>query len=231
MNQPNPLQSRERARKAFRREHDDIWKAVAGDIEKTKAVRAILERCDTVRDKLMAHYGRHRDTRIAREIARITAGQDRPAPVLKPDGAGRTSRDIEQQAIHDVANRQRTKLKRLNEAERRLLHREVMKREPGRRPVKERGYLITERNARVLEALDRADALRARAKHFNRTRDQRIAKAAAKGDPNPEGTAYLHEAKRFHRINRAQSNVIHEALNRKSFNRVAQKQSGPSMAM
>ena len=224
--------SRERARNAFKREHDEIWNAVAGDAEKTKAVWAILERCDTVRDKLIAHYGRRKEALITREIAKITAAQDRPKPELKPLGQGRTSRDIKGQAIHNVANRQRGRLRNLNEIERKMLHREVMHRDPNRRPVKERGYLITERNARVLDAVDRAQKLRNKARRsFNATRDQKIASAAERGAANPAAEVGFQQAMRLKRIDTAERNVIHQTLNQSTFNRASQARGTPSMSM
>jgi hypothetical protein len=232
MNQPTPLQSRERARKAFKREHDEIWNAVAGDAEKTAAVRAILVRCDAVRDQMIAHYGRRKEALIAREIAKITAKQDRPKPELKPNNQGRTSRDIKQQAINTVANRQRGRLRHLNEIERNMLHREVMHRDPSRRPVKERGYLITERNARVLDAVDRAQKLRNKARRsFNATRDQKIARAQERGAANPAAEVGFQQAMRLRRIDKAERSVISQTLNQSSFNRVSQARATPSMSM
>ncbi len=227
MSQPTPLQSRERARKAFKREHDEVWNAVAGDPEKTAAVRAILERCDAVRDQMIAHYGRRKEGLIAREIAKITAEQDRPKPELKPDGQGSTSRDIKQQAIHNVANRQRGRLRQLNEIERNMLHRD-----PSRRPAKERGYLITERNARVLDAVDRAQKLRNKARRsFNAKRDQKIARAAERGADNPAAEVGYQQAMRLKRIDKAERNVISQTLNQSSFKRASQARATPSMSL
>ena len=232
MSQPTPLQSRERARKAFKREHDEVWNAVSGDPEKTAAVRAILERCDAVRDKMIAHYGRRKEALIAREIAKLTAENDRPQPELKLDGHGRTRRDIEQQAIHNVANRQRGRLQRLNKTERSLLYREVMHRNPNRRSAKESGYLITERNARVLDAVDRAQKLRNKARRsFNATRDQKIARAAERGVENPASEVGYQQAMRLRRIDKAERSVISQTLNQSSFNRASQARATPSMSM
>lgn len=229
----NPLDTRERARKAFNRDHPEVWQAIAGDTEKIQAARAILKRCDEVRDKLYDHYGRHRQARLTRELSGLLAKQAVPNPQLKPKSAGVSFRDLEQQAMRNVADRQRAKLRQVNEIERRLLYREVMEREPGpRRAPKPRSYLFEERNARVLDAVDRAQALRKRVRtHFDKTRDKRMARAVQRGVDNPANEVAMQQVTRLRQIDHAERNVIHEALDRKSFNRAAQKRSGHAIAM
>lgn len=231
MSEQKPPNERDKARKAFNREYNDVWGEIAGDVGKIKTAKAILARCDRIRDRLQEHYGRRRETLIARETARLLAQRANPAPALTPDGASTSRRDIENEAIRRVADRQRAKLRSLNDRERRMIYRRVLGREPGpkRRPAKSRGYQISEKHARILDAVDRAKALRDKSRqHFKATRDQRIARAAQRGAQDPVGDVQMAEVKRQRWIDRAERNVISQTINPIPFNRAARGRSGPS---
>lgn len=232
-NQPGQRpETREQARKAFRREHHDIWREIAGDEAKIKTARAILARCDTIRDRLVAHYGRQRDQWIAREVNSLSAEKTKPELALKPEGASLSQRDIENEAIRRVADRQRAKLRSLNDRERRMLYRRVLGREPEprRRAAPSRGYRTSEKNERILDAVDRAKALRERVRQqFNASRTDRIKRAESQGVENPSEAVRMAEARRLQRVDRAERNVISQAIHAPNFNRAARNGSGPSM--
>lgn len=223
---------REAARKAFRRDYHEVWSQIAGDAAKIKTARAILARCDRIRDQLVAHYGRRRDGLIAKETARLLADNTRASPELTPSRAAASRRDIENEAIRRVADRQRAKLRSLNDRERRMIYRRVLSREPEprARKIPSRSYRTSEKNTRILNAVDRAKALRERAReHFATTRQERLARAAEAGVERPAEAVSLAEAKRLRWIDRAERNTISKAMGSQVFNRAARSPSTPSM--
>jgi hypothetical protein len=224
---------REAARKAFRREYHEVWSQIAGDAAKIKRARAILARCDRIRDQLVAQYGRRREALIAKETARLLAENTGTSPEFTPDGAAVARRDIENEAIRRVADRQRAKLRSLNDRERRMIYRRVLSREPEPRAktIPSRGYRTSEKNARILNAVDRAKTLRERAReYFANTRQERLTRAAEAGVERPAEAVSLAEAKRLRWIDRAERNTISKAMGSQVFNRAARSPSTPSMA-
>lgn len=223
---------REAARKAFRREYHEVWSEIAGDAAKIKAARAILARSDRIRDQLVVHYGRRRETLIEKETARLLAENAAASPEFTPNGAAVSRRDIENEAIRRVADRQRAKLRSLNDRERRMIYRRVLSREPEprARAAPSRGYRTSEKNARILNAVDRAKTLRERAReHFASTRQERVTRASEAGVERPAEAVSLAEAKRLRWIDRAERNTISRTMGSRAFNQAIRRQSTPSI--
>ncbi|MFT6660688.1 MAG: hypothetical protein ACJA0K_000665 [Maricaulis maris] len=221
----------EAARKAFKREYDDVWMAIAGQADKIGLARAIQDRADKVRDKLYDHYGKHKDRWVKYEMARLTDASFRPRPELRPRWAGLTWQGFKREATINVANRQSARFRRVNAMERAMLETQVLGKKPRQRPVNARSVNMSERDAMVLDAVDRAKSLRDRTRqHFADTKSERLGRAVMRGATDPLHEIFREEALRVQRINRAERNLVGRALdlNPAQSSNPARRKSGPT---